>query len=109
MGSTRAFPLAAVSLVLIFISASPAGCQRVAFENPLASTPDVAVGAQYDSTHVYVTPEDFDRFVGSGVATFGGTASKQVVTTVTPTSGEDDIHAAKSWLSKEKLRKKVAA
>ena len=28
-------------------------------------TLDVAVGPQYDTTHVYVAPEDFDRFVAS--------------------------------------------
>jgi hypothetical protein len=49
------------------------------------ATPNVAIGPQYDSTHVYVSPEDFDRFVASFLATFGGTTSKQVVTTVTPT------------------------
>jgi hypothetical protein len=48
--------------------------------------PNVAVGPQYDTTHVYVQPEDFDRFVASLVATFGGTTSKQGVFTVTPTS-----------------------
>jgi hypothetical protein len=47
--------------------------------------PNVAVAPQYDTTHVYVTPDDFDRFVASVLATFGGTTSKQVVTTVTPT------------------------
>jgi predicted enzyme related to lactoylglutathione lyase len=45
----------------------------------------VAVGAQYDTTHVYVAPEDFDRFVASLIATFGGTTTKQGVFTVTPT------------------------
>jgi hypothetical protein len=44
-----------------------------------------AVGPQYDSTHVYVAPEDLDRFVASFVGTFGGTASKASTTTVTPT------------------------
>lgn len=43
------------------------------------------VGAQYDTTHVYVQPEDFGRFVDSLLATFGGTAAKQGVFTVTPT------------------------
>jgi hypothetical protein len=47
--------------------------------------PNVAVGPQYDTTHVYVTPEDFDRFVASLLATFGGTTSKEGVFTVTPT------------------------
>jgi hypothetical protein len=45
----------------------------------------VAVGPQYDTTHVYISPEDFDHFVSSVLATFGGTTSKKVVTDVTPT------------------------
>jgi len=45
----------------------------------------VAVGAQYDTTHVYIAPEQFDRFVSSVLAAFGGTAAKQGVFTVTPT------------------------
>ncbi|GLR84077.1 glyoxalase [Bradyrhizobium iriomotense] len=43
------------------------------------------VGAQYDTTHVYVAPDDVDRFVTSFLATFGGKSTKQVVATVTPT------------------------
>jgi len=50
-----------------------------------AQTPSVAVGAQYDTTHVYVAPEKFDPFVASLLATFGGTTSKEGVFTVTPT------------------------
>jgi hypothetical protein len=50
-----------------------------------ASAPDFAVGPQYDTTHVYVTPENFDKFVASLIATFGGTTTKQGVFTVTPT------------------------
>jgi hypothetical protein len=34
---------------------------------------------------VYVAPEDFDKFVASLLATFGGTTTKQGVFTVTPT------------------------
>jgi hypothetical protein len=49
-------------------------------------TPAVAVGPQYDTTHVYVTSADVDRFANSFVATFGGHSTKQVVATVTPTS-----------------------
>jgi predicted enzyme related to lactoylglutathione lyase len=48
-------------------------------------TVSVAVGPQYDTTHVYVAPENFDRFVASLIATFGGTTTKQGVFTVTPT------------------------
>jgi predicted enzyme related to lactoylglutathione lyase len=50
-----------------------------------AGTPGVAVGPQYDTTHVYVAPQNFDRFVASLIATFGGTTTKQGVFTVTPT------------------------
>jgi hypothetical protein len=50
-----------------------------------AQTPEVAVGAQYDTTHVYVAPESVDAFVSSFLATFGGKSTKQVIATVTPT------------------------
>jgi hypothetical protein len=49
------------------------------------TVPSVAVGAQYDTTHVYVAPEDVDSFVKAFLGTFGGTSTKQVVATVTPT------------------------
>jgi predicted enzyme related to lactoylglutathione lyase len=51
-----------------------------------ATAQQIGVGAQYDTTHVYVAPEDVDRFVASFLATFGGQSTKQVVATVTPTS-----------------------
>jgi predicted enzyme related to lactoylglutathione lyase len=44
----------------------------------------VAVGPQYDSTHVYIAPSDMDTFVNSFVATFGGQPSKPSVTNVLP-------------------------
>src|SRR6202050_2410265 len=44
-----------------------------------------AVAPQYDTTHVYVSPSDVDVFVKSFLGTFGGTSTKQVVATVTPT------------------------
>ena len=50
-----------------------------------AANSNFGVGPQYDTTHVYVRPEDFDRFVSSLLTTFGGTASKQGLFTVTPT------------------------
>jgi len=52
----------------------------------IAGTPAVAVGAQYDTAHVYVAPENFDGFVSSLIATFGGTTSKEGAFTVTPTA-----------------------
>jgi hypothetical protein len=45
----------------------------------------VAVAPQYDTSHVYVAPQDVNRFVASFLATFGGTSTKQVTVTVTPT------------------------
>src|SRR6476646_9120588 len=78
MRLTRALSATAFTILLII------GTVRVDVGQQTA-TPNVAVGPQYDSTHVYVTPDDFDRFVASFLATFGGTTSKQVVTNVTPT------------------------
>jgi len=50
-----------------------------------SASPIVGVAPQYDTTHVYVDPRDFGKFVDSLLATFGGTRSKQGVFTVTPT------------------------
>src|SRR5215472_14574446 len=54
-------------------------------QTTLENNTNVAVAPQYDTTHVYVAPEDFDRFVASLIATFGGTTTKQGVFMVTPT------------------------
>jgi len=51
---------------------------------PAEATQAVGVGPQYSSTHVYVSPEDFDRFVASFIATFGGSTSQRAMSTVTP-------------------------
>src|SRR5271170_128222 len=75
---------AAAALVLIvggFFSLAPI----LANAQGAAGTPTVAVGSQYDSTHVYVAPEDLDCFVPSFIWTFCGQSTKQVVATVTPT------------------------
>ena len=64
---------------LVLAVASPLPAQAA------SASPAVAVGPQYDTTHVYVAPEDFDKFVASLTATFGGTTTKQGVFTVTPT------------------------
>jgi predicted enzyme related to lactoylglutathione lyase len=74
-----------VSIVGLALStASGLGAVR----SGVAAGEDWAVGAQYDTTHIYVSPADFDRFVASVIATFGGTVSKQSSFTATPTPSE---------------------
>jgi len=68
----KRFVLAAVILAAL-------GSSRSAW----AASP--AVGPQYDSTHVYVAPDQLDRFVSSVIATFGGRSSAPATVTVTPT------------------------
>jgi hypothetical protein len=63
----------------------PMGSTALAADNAARVTPSVTAEPQYDTAHVYVAPEAFDRFVASLVATFGGTTSKQGIFTVTPT------------------------
>jgi hypothetical protein len=83
----RVFSAAAFMVFLTFATVRISVCQQTAAitTHDVSVTSNVAVGPQYDTTHVYVAPEDFDRFVASILATFGGTTSKQSVTTVTPT------------------------
>jgi len=78
----RGLPATVLTILLVFGSVSVAVGQQKATSNVV---PNVAVGPQYDTTHVYVAPDDFDHFVASVLATFGGTTTKQVVVTVTPT------------------------
>lgn len=56
-----------------------------------AGTANLAVGPQYDTTHVYVAPADFDRFVASILQTFGGKTAQAGVLTVTPTPSSTRI------------------
>jgi predicted enzyme related to lactoylglutathione lyase len=49
-----------------------------------ANDAGAAVGAQYDSTHVYIAPGDRDAFVKAFTAVFGGQASSPSVTNVLP-------------------------
>jgi len=71
----RAIPILAVAIVFRSL-AGPA-------QEPII--PRIAVGPQYDSTHVYVAPENVDAFVKAFLGTFGGESSKQATVTVTPT------------------------
>jgi hypothetical protein len=65
------------------IFAAALGASHAALARDAA--PLLGVGAQYDTTHVYVAPDDVDKFTASFTATFGGQSTKQVVVTVTPT------------------------
>jgi predicted enzyme related to lactoylglutathione lyase len=84
-------------LVRIFVAAIVAlgAICGAAAARPTASTAirhtppsSVAIGPQYDTTHVYVAPEAFDRLVHSLISTFGGSKSKQGVFQVTPTPSQ---------------------
>ena len=87
MRISRALAVTAVVAVLTLGSARLVLLPRIApaAAQAAVATPNFAVGSQYDTTHVYVAPKDFDRLVASLLATFGGTASKKAATTVTPT------------------------
>ncbi len=54
----------------------------------------MGVGAQYDTSHVYVGPSELARFVASFVATFGGKSTAPSVMTVTPTPSQTIFQAA---------------
>lgn len=75
----------AIFLTIAFTSDSQHFSTFAQTARPAAETKGIAVAPQYDTTHVYVSPQDFDGFVSSLLATFGGTATKQGVFTVTPT------------------------
>jgi predicted enzyme related to lactoylglutathione lyase len=77
---------AAVAMSFPATATPPANSGVLAALHP--ATPSIAVGPQYDTTHVYVAPEDFDRFTDSLVATFGGHKSQQGVFQVTPTPSQ---------------------
>jgi predicted enzyme related to lactoylglutathione lyase len=69
---------AAFSVLVLSATAQPTWSRE-------AAMPNFAVGAQFDTTHVYVAPDEVEKFVESFLATFGGKSTKQVVVTVTPT------------------------
>ena len=68
-------------LAVALFGATPA--VPVAARQPASA--DYSVGPQYDTTHVYVPVADFDRFIQSFVATFGGKPNPGGIFQVTPT------------------------
>src|SRR5882724_8564677 len=79
--SAMARMIGILTLAAVLFGSSVTG--SIAQSGRAGDTP--AVAPQFDTTHVYVDSKDFDRFVASVVATFGGSTSKQGVFTVTPT------------------------
>jgi predicted enzyme related to lactoylglutathione lyase len=73
----------AVALAALLLTA--AGGRSLAQDKPADATASIAVGPQYDTAHVYVVPEEVNRFSNSVIATFGGTRSQQAALTITPT------------------------
>jgi predicted enzyme related to lactoylglutathione lyase len=65
----------------VVLSLAAAGAAQTAAP---ATDAGVAVGPQYDTTHVYIAAADFDAFVNSFASTFDGQSSKRAVSTVTP-------------------------
>jgi hypothetical protein len=76
-----------VLAVAVVVFGSTTGA-LLAKDRAATQAPAVAVGPQYDSTHVYVAPADLDSFTSSLVATFGGTRSQPTTFSVTPTPSE---------------------
>jgi hypothetical protein len=74
------------AIVVIILGNATSALQ--AKDEKAAQSPSLAVGPQYDSTHVYVAPADLDTFTSSLVATFGGTRSQPTTFSVTPTPSE---------------------
>jgi hypothetical protein len=66
--------LAATSVAILLVFGFANECQHFntfAQSAQTVRTVGVAVGPQYDTTYVYVAPQDFDRLVASLIATFG--------------------------------------
>jgi len=77
--------------VLLLSSLVMTASNSIARDPAHSPTPQVAVGAQYDTTHVYVKAADFDRFVNSFTATLGGKGSARIPSTLTPTPSKADF------------------
>jgi hypothetical protein len=75
-----------LAIAVIFLGSATG--TLVAKDKAATQAPSIAVGSQYDSTHVYVAPADLNSLTSSLVATFGGTKSQPTTLSVTPTPSE---------------------
>ena len=80
-----------LSKVLLVSSLLMAASSAIARGPAYSPPPQVGVGAQYDTTHVYVKTADFDQFVNSFTSTLGGKASPRIPSTLTPTPSKADF------------------
>ncbi|MDB5974717.1 MAG: glyoxalase [Nevskia sp.] len=72
-------PLGALAATaLLFAAVAPAQAKGG------AAAAGVAVASQYDTTHVYIAPADYDTFVNSIIATFDGKPSPRITANVLP-------------------------
>jgi len=78
------------AVLFLFAFAAPTA---VTPQSTLANNTTIAVGPQYDSTHVYVAPADLESFVKSFIATFSGQASKPIVTNVLPVPSSTEFQS----------------
>lgn len=69
---------------LSLLAVIPALPISAALAKEAPGSPVVSVGPQYDTTHVYIAPADFDTFVNSFTGTFGGKPSKRGTFNVLP-------------------------
>jgi predicted enzyme related to lactoylglutathione lyase len=80
-----------LSKILLLSSLLMAASSAIARGPAYSPPPQVGVGAQYDTTHVYVKAADFDQFVNSFTSTLGGKASPRIPSTLTPTPSKADF------------------
>ena len=80
----RLFPGVVLSVVLMFEGGTSISQRAAPAKHATTRTSNVAVGPQYDATHVYVAVDDYDCFVASLIATFGGTSSTISQLVLTP-------------------------
>jgi predicted enzyme related to lactoylglutathione lyase len=80
-------------LVLVGLLSLASTCSPAQGQSKPTADAGVAVGPEYDFTHVYVDPRDLDAFVNSFAATFGGQPSKRIVTNILPVLGSTEFQA----------------
>jgi predicted enzyme related to lactoylglutathione lyase len=92
---TRTLPIwVAIAVAAAFIQALPVRASGPKGHRKHRTS--VAVGPQYDTTHIYVAPTDLDAFVTSFVGTFGGNPTKRSLVNVLPVPSSTELQAVLS-------------